>query len=202
LKILALLLIAIAFVSSQHYECCSPPQWEGDSAGFSRRNNESFFEIISYDFANRRYRVDLYEHFHTDNRRIQKTIVEKEVQGINYQYEIYPNGTCAYRHVTHNLLQVCVPSDHTRKYEFTIGGELQAVLYFFQNREFFQELVFTAKTCLPIRGFGFHHQNNERPHLDYEIHFWNIQLGIRNPNVFNTPGNCRHDPIEEVSSDV
>jgi len=166
-------------------------QWEGDSAGFSRRNNETFFEIISYDFANRRIRVDLYEHLHTDDKRIQKTIIEKEVQGKTNIYEILPEGTCTFKAATHAVNQICVPSGHTHKFDFTIGGELQASMYTYGNREHFRELTFTAKTCIPISGFGLTHHERERPHLDFDIHFWNIQLGIRNHHVFDIPANCK-----------
>jgi len=183
---------AILAVYGQN-ECCSPQQWEGDAAGFSRRNNETFFEYISYDFANRRVRADLYERiwFNHEIKIVQKTLIEKEVQGVTYVYDIEKDGTCTYKQNDHEVRQMCVRSGYSHKYDYTIGGELQATLYQYRQRDYDEEVEVASKTCIPIAGFVFNHHERHNWHMDFDIRFWNVQLGIRNPNVFNTPADCK-----------
>jgi len=186
--VLSLSLLYLA--QGQQFACCAPPQWEGDVAGFFEKQNESIFEYISYDFANRRIRVDLYEFHHTEHKRVRKTLIEKEIGGQAFVYDIEPDGSCTYKKANRPVQQICVRSGYTHKYDITLGVELEASFYVFESDLFVEDLMFTRKTCVPIRGLVFEHHGREYK-FDAEFHFWNIELGIRNPNIFFTPLNCK-----------
>jgi len=191
MKHIILLAVSLVFVSCQWF-CCTPTQWEGEAAGFSRRNNETFHEYISYDFANRRMRIDIFERIYEKDeiKRLSKTVIEREVQGMTYIYDIFPNGTCFYHNPQHSVQQMCVRADFSHKYDYTIGGTLEVSLFVYQHDEYQEDLVFTRQKCLPVSGYYMMHHERQRPTLEFDVNFWNIQLGIRNPNIFNPPGNC------------
>jgi hypothetical protein len=178
-------------VSFTQYVCCSPQQWEGDIAGFNLVQNESFFEYFYYDFANRRVRADLYER--QGSTRTRKIIIEKEIKGATFIYEIYPNGTCQYHQNDRSVRQMCVRGDFSHRLDYTLGAELAVSMFIYQHDVFQEDLVFTKNDCIPVSGFFFEHHGREYK-FDGDIRFWNIVQGIANPNVFQTPSNCVQDP--------
>jgi len=101
-----------------------------------------------------------------------------------------PDGSCTVKQATHSVRQLCVRGDFSHRYEFTIGVELHANLFVYEHDRFQEDLIFAQRSCIPISGFGFRHHEQEHG-LGFDVNYWDVILGIRNPAVFHTPGNCR-----------
>eukprot|EP01129_Flabellula_baltica_P003515 TRINITY_DN1326_c0_g1_i1.p1 TRINITY_DN1326_c0_g1~~TRINITY_DN1326_c0_g1_i1.p1 ORF type:complete len:202 (-),score=48.13 TRINITY_DN1326_c0_g1_i1:41-646(-) len=196
--ILALFAVLVAIVTVEAgIACCVPSQWEGEAAGvfLDRKKNDTdaFFEYISYDMPNQRVRVDFYERIYHEHeiRRVEKTIIEKFEDG---EYRLYTidkkDNTCFYSRMNNPLKQVCIGDDYSAKYDFTIGGSLKATVYRFEHDIYRDDVVVTKGTCIPISGVQFEHHGRERD-FDFKVDYWNVELGIRNPNIFDTPSGCR-----------
>lgn len=60
MQLLLAVLVLVACAQAKH--CCTPHEWEGEAMGWDHKRNTSFFETISYDYTNRRLRVDVFDH--------------------------------------------------------------------------------------------------------------------------------------------
>jgi len=138
-------------------------------------------------------RADLYERiwFNHEIKIVQKTLIEKDVQGVTYIYDIEKDGSCTYKQGTQDIRQFCVRSGFTHRFDFTIGGALDVSLFQYRGRDFDEDVEVAKKSCIPIAGFAFNHHERHHWHMDFDIRFWNIQLGIKNPYVFKTPADCK-----------
>jgi hypothetical protein len=187
-------LLALAFVvaatlvqgQGQH-GCCTPRQWEGDIAGFNKKDRTRFFEFLSYDYLNARFRADVYAD--VDDRRIRETIIEKWMDGENRRYTVKPDGSCTYKLTERPFREACVPA-YNREFSFTLGGTLKSHGYHIEHGNETGIIIAAARDCIPINGVFFERHSREHgPNLD--ISYWDITVGIRDPLVFVVPDNCK-----------
>ncbi len=165
--------------------CAAPSQFEGTMLVVEAQRGPKHPPRIvnwSYDFADRRERFD----WLTGTGAIARTIIQKEIAGIAYQYDIAPSGDCSYRELPDGMQQIGVADDFLSEADFTIGGELEASRFMFaadhRGNKPGAVLVVAKKTCIPI----FFQGDARAQKLVYR----DITVGIRNPNVFNTPPSC------------
>lgn len=118
----------------------------------------TFFETISYDYTNRRARVDVFNHF---SGGYNFTVWEETDLRGNHHVYTYKDGDCTARKVA-AMKRACVrgklqrslfltrTENHKIEYEFTIGGSLNAVFYGYDKNQFQSDLTVAKGTCVPI----------------------------------------------------
>ena len=185
---LTLLCCAISYAVAQQDACCTPDQWEGQIAGINRERGLRFFQFVSYDFSNQRMRIDFYADVNSQN--YQGTFIER--YDLGEFYYIDSNGNCKGQEVHGILDQMCVPDGAQDTYSFTLGGSLPCTSYVFSDFVNMSDFTVTSDNCIPISGqFFTRTPRNSNFTWEGDLNFWDITPGIRNPNVFNVPGNCK-----------
>jgi len=168
--------------------CCTSDQWQGYMFSWDESRHFRAGFNISYDYTNKRTHVLIEEQEGNRRRRVIETIAL-------YQFKkvfIIDHNTqqCHEADLEGDMRQDCVPQNATHAGQITIGGELPANIWEWEegprnSSRRIMELR-TVSTCTPIDSFV----TGRFIHVDVN-YYWNITQGIKDPSIFAPPKTCK-----------
>merc|ERR1712228_883519 len=169
------------------HHCVAPRLWEGKVMWYGRSKQISILAKISYDSRNRRIRR-VEEVFHNETEDLYD-ILELFGSEKTVRYVLNMGTKKCSQHITHDRFRpIEPPANTTFRRQFYIGAPglpedgLLADVYAGEVDGGHYMGTFTHLKCVPI-SFGYKRQDVGYMHGD----FYNIVLGIENPNVFEVP---------------
>eukprot|EP01095_Lingulamoeba_sp_RSL-Kostka_P004594 TRINITY_DN15824_c0_g1_i1.p1 TRINITY_DN15824_c0_g1~~TRINITY_DN15824_c0_g1_i1.p1 ORF type:complete len:218 (-),score=61.54 TRINITY_DN15824_c0_g1_i1:192-845(-) len=200
--VVALLILCFVSLISAQTGCCLPQVWEGEITGFLRTSNLHFNEYLYYDYLHQAIRGDVFQS--QGNKTIAYSIIEN--YGDNTIFEILPTGECYYQNFTFVMEEICIPNG-IRSIKSYIGGPntsgngqngLGVVSYEIQNgNKDFDFSIVSEEDCAPISGV-FIERHKQYFSLEWEVNYFNVKKGIRDPFVFKPPIGCVYVPPGEI----
>eukprot|EP00035_Acanthoeca_spectabilis_P019918 m.430243 g.430243 ORF g.430243 m.430243 type:complete len:216 (+) comp17134_c0_seq1:53-700(+) len=204
--------VAIAATVSTAYAqvhprlCTSPEVFEGSAHAYDISLGETIESFVAFDSLNRRF--------------YKRELVSTKVPGRKFYSELYFYNLKEY-YKTDSSTGACykgkipadaawrpfgVPENATFVSQVNIGAPDAFVIaneytipVAAHPNNFYYRGTFTAKECLPIQETLIKADGLDISKSEF-VSFYNMVLGIANPNVFNVPVNCKDLSEEEMAA--
>ncbi|XP_066537468.1 mammalian ependymin-related protein 1 [Hoplias malabaricus] len=180
--------------------CTAPLQWEGRSVQYDHQTGRNTRSLLSYDGQNQRIRVLEEKRKHTPCKRY-----------FEYIY-LFPNGVlfqidqvtkdCAKLNLTEAWDPYDIPMNSTYEDQYFIGGPGDMIeVQEWSDRKPARKHeawvgVYTLKDCYPVQE-----TYTKNSSVTTSTRFFDLQLGITDPGVFNPPSTCVSAVAERMISE-
>ncbi|KAM4874547.1 mammalian ependymin-related protein 1 [Thomomys bottae] len=180
--------------------CQAPQQWEGRQVVFEQRSGRNSRALLAYDGPGRRVRVLDERKALIPCKRLFEYILLYE-EKVMFQIE-QATKQCAKLSLTEPWDPLDIPLNSTFEDEYFIGGpQEQITVQEWSNRKSARSYetwigVYTAKDCYPVQETFIRNYS-----VVLSTRFFDVQLGIKDPSVFNPPSTCQMAQREKMSED-
>ncbi|XP_069870293.1 mammalian ependymin-related protein 1 isoform X1 [Dipodomys merriami] len=195
-----LCVLGAAGLPSAPRPCQAPQQWEGRQVVYEQRSGRNSRALLAYDGPGRRVRVLDERKALIPCKRLFEYILLYE-EGVMFQIE-QVTKQCSKIPLTEPWDPLDIPQNSTFEDEYSIGGpQEQITVQEWSDRKSARSYetwigVYTAKDCYPVQEMFIRNYS-----VVLSTRFFDVQLGIKDPSVFNPPSTCQMARLEKMSED-
>ncbi|KAM9323231.1 mammalian ependymin-related protein 1 [Pholidichthys leucotaenia] len=177
--------------------CLAPSQWEGRWVVYDHSTGRNSRAAVSYDSLNQRIRVLQQHKKHTPCQRFFEYIYLYQSM-VMFQID-QKTKECSKIALTEAWDPFDIPDNSTFEEQYIIGGPGDNVeVQEWSDRKPARQHetwvgVYTLKDCYPVQETYTSNQS-----VTTSTRFFNLQLGITDPNVFIPPSTCQSARLERL----
>ncbi|KAF4117351.1 mammalian ependymin-related protein 1 [Onychostoma macrolepis] len=180
--------------------CLAPLQWEGRTVEYDHGTGRNTRAAVSYDAQNQRIRVLEQKTGHTPCKKFFEYIYLFK-SGVLFQIEEITKQ-CAKMALTEAWDPYDIPLNSTYEDQYFIGGPGDMIeVQEWSDRKPARKNeawvgVYTLKDCYPVQE-----TYTKNSSVTTSTRFFDLQLGISDPGVFDPPSTCQSALTEKMTSD-